>query len=181
MKITVIYSSANSDGLTASAKDRVVAGLKEKGAEILEIWLNQADIRMCQACGNGWGTCRSDGTCVIQDGFADVYAAVQEADGVVFVTAVYWHDMTECLKAFIDRMRRCDRHHNHTLDGKKVMITACAGGSGNGVTRCLEVMEYALDKMNMKTVERLPVTRFSREYMLPALEEAGKRFAEEFE
>ena len=181
MNITVIYSSPNTDGLTASAKDRVVAGLKAKGAEINEIWLNGADIRMCQACGNGWGTCRSEGTCVIQDGFADVYKAVREADGVVFVTAVYWHDMTEVLKAFMDRMRRCDRHHNHTLDGKKVMLTACAGGSGNGAVRCLEVMEYVLDKMNMKCVERLPVTRFSREYMLPALEEAGKRFAQEFE
>ena len=36
----------------------------------------------------------------MDDDFQGLYEKMQAADGVVFVTAVYWHDVTECMKAF---------------------------------------------------------------------------------
>ena len=50
----------------------------------------------CRACGDGWGTCRSEGKCVLKDDFSDVYSQLKESDGIVFVSAVYWSEMTEC-------------------------------------------------------------------------------------
>ena len=45
-KVAVIWSSPNTDGLTASAKDQFLNGLKEAGADIEEIHLNRANIVM---------------------------------------------------------------------------------------------------------------------------------------
>ncbi len=39
-KVTVIWSSPNEDGLTASAKNKFIKGLAGAGAEIQEIHLN---------------------------------------------------------------------------------------------------------------------------------------------
>ena len=43
-KVTVLWSSPNRDGLTASAKDQFVLGLAEAGAEVREIHLNLKEI-----------------------------------------------------------------------------------------------------------------------------------------
>ncbi len=39
-KVSVIWSSPNKDGLTASAKEQFLKGLKEAGADIEEVHLN---------------------------------------------------------------------------------------------------------------------------------------------
>ena len=82
--------------------------------QVEEIHLNAKKLEHCRACGNGWGTCNKKGTCVIQDDFAGIYKTISEADGIVWISAVYWSEMTECFKAFFDRLRRCDAAHNHT-------------------------------------------------------------------
>ena len=180
-KIAVVWSSPNTDGLTASAKDRFVKGAAEAGAQIEEIHLNRKKLEHCRACGNGWGTCRNEGTCVIGDDFAEIYETLKEADGIVWVTAVYWSDTTECFKALFDRVRRCDAFCNRSLANKSSVIVACAGGSGNGTLECMMQIERGLKHMGVNVRDRIPVERYNRQYMLPALEEAGKTFAAELE
>ncbi len=122
MKVLVLWSSPNKDGLTASAKERMIAGLIAGGAEVEEIHVNKQKIEHCRACGNGWGTCLSKGECVIKDDLADIYKKMVEADGIVFVSAVYWSSMTECFKALIDRIRRMEPFKNHFLNEKRCML-----------------------------------------------------------
>lgn len=181
MKVLVLWSSPNKDGLTASAKDRMIAGLVSEGAEVEEIQLNKMQIEHCRACGNGWGSCSSMGECIIKDDLADIYKKMVEADGIVFVTAVYWWSMTECFKAFIDRIRRMEPFKNHFLKDKRCMLVACAGGTGRGVLECLMDLERALTHMGMRAYDRIPVIRFNKDYMLPALEGAGKQYAKALE
>jgi len=178
MKIEVIWSSPNTDGLTAAAAEQVCEGIREAGGEAVSVQLNRCEVAHCRACGNGWGRCSSEGCCVIEDDFAALYDALQVADAVVWVTAVYWHEMTEAMKAMMDRLRRCETAHNHALKGKKCLMVACAGGSGRGAISCLYQMEEAMNHMGMVPVDRLPVTRANRAYMLPALKAAGRAFAE---
>ena len=40
MSIAVVWSSANTDGLTASAKDAFIEGIRENGTDVEEIYLN---------------------------------------------------------------------------------------------------------------------------------------------
>ena len=180
-KVVVLWSSPNQDGLTASAKNQVVCGLARAGAEVREIHLNQKKLEHCRACGNGWGTCNKTGSCVIRDDFAEICRALKEADGIVWISAVYWSDMTECFKAFFDRLRRCDATHNHSLAEKRCLLIACAGGTGRGTLECLTQLERGLTHMGMRAYDRIPVVRYNKGYILPALVEAGKTYAERLE
>ena len=180
-KVAIVWSSPNVDGLTASAKDRIMNGLTEAGSEVTEIHLNKQKLEHCRACGNGWGTCNKAGSCVIQDDFAGIYQILAEADGIVWISAVYWSDMTEAFKAFFDRLRRCDATHNHYLAEKRCVLIACAGGTGRGTLECLTQLERGLTHMGMRAYDRIPVVRYNRDYILPALYEAGKTYAERLE
>ncbi len=181
-KVAVVWSSPNTDGMTAAAKDRFIAGLTEAGTvEVEEIHLNRKKIGQCMACGDGWGACRSKGVCVIQADFAEIYRTLKEADGIVWVSAVYWWEMTECFKAFFDRLRRCDGFTNRFLAEKRCVLIACAGGTGRGVIDCLQQFDRGLTHMGMRVYDRIPVERYNRDYMLPALVEAGKTYAARLE
>lgn len=181
MKITVIWSSPNKDGLTNTAARQFMKGLNNAGAEISEVWLNRTKMEHCRACGNGWGNCRKLGECILNDDFMDIYRKACESDGIVFVSAVYWSDMTECMKAFIDRLRRCEATKNHFLDGKRCILIACAGGTGRGTLECLHQMEQALTHMGMRAYDRIPVIRYNAEYVLPSLEKAGEVYCDKLE
>lgn len=178
MKVTVVWSSPNGDGLTNSAATNVMNGLKKAGSEVNEIWLNKKKINHCIACGNGWGNCKAEGECVLKDDFMDIYRDLKDSDGIVFVSAVYWSEMTECMKAFIDRLRRCDAIKNHFLSEKRCLLVACAGGTGRGTLECLHQMEMALTHMNMRAYDRIPVIRYNSDYILPALEKAGEVYVD---
>ena len=180
-KIAVIWSSPNKEGLTATAKDQLIRGLAQAGAEVQETHLNEKKIEHCRACGNGWGSCNKAGVCMIRDDFAEIYQTLQDADGIVWISAVYWSDMTECFKAFFDRLRRCDATHNHFLAEERCVLMACAGGTGRGALECLVQMERGLTHMGMRVYDRIPIVRYNRDYMLPALAEAGKTYAARLE
>ena len=174
MRIAVVWSSPNLDGLTATVKNEIISGLHKANAEIDEIHMNRLNMEHCQSCGNGWGTCRNKGHCWKKDDFQNTYQKLIDTDGIIFVSAVYWHDITECMKAFFDRLRRCETAHNHFLAGKKCLLAACAGGTGLGVIECLHNMEETLKHMDMRAYDRIPIIRYNKEYMLPALEKAGE-------
>ena len=176
MHTLIVWASPNEDGLTASAKNKVIEGIHASGGEVKEVHLNKYKIDACLACEDGWGQCRSQGSCIIEDDFAEIYKSFVSAEKIVLITPVYWHDLAENLKCLLDRMRRSETKHNHFLRGKKCLIIACAGGSGLGAINCLCNLENILSHMDMEIVERLPVIQFNREYMLPALIEAGKAF-----
>lgn len=180
-KVVVIWSSPNIDGLTAAAKNQYIKGLENAGADIEEIHLNRNRIEHCRACGNGWGTCNKNGTCVISDDFADIYQSLSNADGIVWISAVYWSDMTECFKAFFDRLRRCDATKNHALANKRCILMACAGGTGRGTLECLQQLERGLTHMGMRVYDRIPVVRYNKDYILPMLENAGGIYAKTLE
>ena len=177
MKVAVIWSSPNLNGLTATAKNQFIAGLRRAGAEIEEIHLNKLHVEHCQACGDGWGSCRKTGVCWKKDDFSSIYQKLISADGIAVISAVYWHDLTECMKAFFDRLRRCETAHNHFLAGKRCILIACAGGTGLGAVECLHNMEETLKHMGMRGYDRIPVIRYNKDYMLPALEKAGEIYA----
>lgn len=178
MKIVIVWSSPNTDGLTATAKQQIIKGISYTENEIKEIHLNRLHLEHCRACGNGFGLCQKSGACVLKDDFQDVYNELQNADGIIWISAVYWHDITECMKAFFDRLRRCETAHNRLLHGKRCLLVACAGGTGLGAIECLYHMEQTLSHMGMRAYDRLPIIRYNKEYMLDALVKAGKTYAD---
>ena len=180
-KVAVVWSSPNVDGLTAAAKDQFIKGLTAAGAQVEEIHLNKKKLEHCKACGNGWGTCNKKGSCLLNDDFEEIYKTLAEADGIAWISAVYWSEMTECFKAFFDRLRRCDATCNHYLAEKRCVLAACAGGTGRGSIECLNQFERGLTQMGMRVYDRISVVRYNKEYILPALETAGKVYVDRLE
>lgn len=179
MSIPVIWASPNLDGLTAACKEAALQGIREAGREGESIQLNALSIERCRVCGSGYGDCREKGTCIIQDDLAAVYQKLVDAEAAVFVTPVYWHDLSEPLKALMDRIRRLETVHNHFLKEKPCIFVAAAGGSGRGTSYCMLNMEETLGHIGMFARDRLPVTRFSRGYMLDAIRASAKHLCEE--
>ncbi len=176
MKLLAIQSSPNLDGLTAETAKQVLKGAESAGHDVELINLNEEVIKKCKACDGGWGQCRRDGTCILVDDFQKIMDKIMEADGLVFTTPVYWWDISESAKTFLDRMRRVETHHGFKrYEGKPYLGISCAGGSGNGSARALYLLEEYLKRIGFKLYDLVTITQANRDHKLPMLEEAGKR------
>jgi len=178
MKCIAIQSSPNVDGLTASSAQAVLEGFKAEGGDVELIHLNQLDIRTCLACEKGWGRCRN-GDCIQEDDLDLIRGKIAEADVLVFATPVYFHDLSESAKRFLDRLRRTEAFSGRdTCVGTRAIGVAAAGGSGNGAARALHNLEDYLKRLGLEIVDLVTLTRFSKDHKLPMLEQAGRRLAQ---
>ena len=174
MNCVAIQSSLNCNGLTASLAQAILKGVEIEGGATELIHLNQLDIKPCIACDNGWGICREKNICVLEDNFEALRTKMSEADAVVFATPVYWHDLSESAKRFLDRLRRCESFDFNTFQGKKIIGITSAGGSGRGAVRALYILEDYLRRFGFEIFDLISVTRFSKEHKLDMLVEAGR-------
>lgn len=180
MKMMIITSSPNQNGLTAACGEQARLGCIDSGNEAIVVRLNDLNIGICHACNNGWGTCLDKHICQIPDDFQQLHATMKEMNGFVFVTPVYWWDMSESAKAFIDRLRRCEARKDaeQFITGKPVINIAAAGGTGNGVISCLSTMEKFVDHVKGVKYDLIGVTKRNRDYKLKAIYEAAKQMGD---
>lgn len=179
MKIMILTSSPNDDGLTAACGAEAILGV-EKGEVFASIInLNSLNISSCHACGKGWGTCLDKHTCQVEDDFQKIHTQMSEADGYIIITPVYWHDMSESLKVFIDRIRRCEASNGekNILAGKPFICIAAPGGTGNGCISCLASFERFVDHIKGIKYDFIGVTRRNKDYKLNTIREAAKSLA----
>jgi len=176
MKILVMQASPNEDGLTATMAKEAMAGVVAAGADAELINLRSQKLGACLACEDGWGKCRRESLCIIEDDLELVRGKMAEADGVVLSTPVYFGDVAEVVKNFFDRLRRCERAGpaEPRVEGRWVLEIAAAGGGGGGGPTCLVAMERYFAHLGMPIFDQLIVTRRSRKYMLVAARQAGE-------
>lgn len=176
MGALMLSGSPNGDGLTAACVDAAVRGLEAAGVPCEEIRLTDSNIGICRQCDNGWGTCLSEHRCRTEDGFEAVHERVLASEALVFVTPVYWGDLSESMKAFVDRLRRCEalRKPASSLSGVPVLGVAAAGGGGGGTVSCIEQIERFVSHIGLKRFDLIGVTRWSREHSLAAIELAAR-------
>ena len=68
MNAMLICGSRNPDGQTAQTADAVLRGLVKAGCSVEKVFLPTLKIEHCRQCeDNGWGLCRKEGRCVIDD------------------------------------------------------------------------------------------------------------------
>lgn len=183
MKILIFSSSPNDDGLTAACASAAAEGVKIAGGELEAVNLNDLKIGMCQACDNGWGTCREEHTCQTQDDFQELHARTIGADAYILVSPVYWGEMSKSAKAFTDRLRRCEatRNDESGLFRKPVIGVAAAGGSGGGMITCLASMERWIEHVRARKFDLIPVNRWSRVYKLVTIRAAAQAMLKEMQ
>ncbi len=175
MNVIAIQSSPNLDGLTCSLVQAFLKGVEAEGGETELVNLNKLDIKSCIACDRGWGKCRSEGMCILEDDFESLRRKIVRADALVFATPVYWHDLSESAKRFLDRLRRCESMSGFkTFKGKKAIGIASAGGSGKGAARALYNLEDYLRRLEFDIFDLVTVTQTSKDHKLEMLEKAGR-------
>ena len=175
MRCIAIHTSPNLNGLTATLATAVLSGVKAKGGEIELIPLNELHIEPCIACGTGWGKCRDEGICILDDDFEGLRKRLVEADAVCFATPVYWHDLSESAKIFLDRLRRCEVFSGmQSFAGKKVLGITSAGGSGRGAVRALYLLEDYLRRLGFEIFDLVSVTQVSKNHKMEMLEKVGE-------
>lgn len=174
--IMIFTGSPNKAGLTAACGEQARMGVEAAGGRGVVVSLNELNIGRCLACNDGWGTCRNEHKCQVEDGFQKIHTEAVGMKGFVFITPVYWWDMSESMKAFTDRLRRCEamKKDNYILNGVPVLCVAAAGGSGNGFISCLANMEKFVDHLKGTKHDLIGVTRRNKDYKLKTIYEAAR-------
>jgi len=179
MRIMILTSSPNKEGLTETCAKAAKTGVEKGKSEAVMVRLNDLKISVCKACGNGWGTCRTEYVCSgTNDDFQKIQKTINEVDGYIVITPVYFGEMSESLKVFFDRLRRCETIFSEgksRLSDKPYLAVAAAGGSGNGTVSCLASMEKTLNTMKAKRFDLLGITKMNKDYMLKAIEAAAEK------
>lgn len=180
MKAMVICGSRNPNGQTARAASAVQKGLEKAGASAEQVFLPTFRIERCRQCDdNGWGLCRKEGRCVIDDDLSGLVEKIRQADTVVFATPVYYSDLSESLRAFADRLRRtCTHEAGRASIKRKPMLGVCvAGGGGGGAPACCVSLEKVMATCGSDVVDMIPVRRQNLPGKLRTLELAGQGLA----
>jgi len=158
----------------------VAEGAAAQGADVETVFVPELVIERCRQCDmEGWGLCRSQQRCVIEDDFAALLERVRQADAVAFTTPVYYSDLSESLRAFLDRLRRVATFGGKTdrIEGKPVIGVCVAGGGGGGAPRCARNMEYILTTCGFDVVDVIPARRQNLQAKLDVLRTTGKWLA----
>ncbi len=177
MQILAILGSRNPEGQTARATDALLNAAVGDGATVAKVFLPTVNMERCRQCDErGWGKCRSEGRCVIEDDFPAVTGKARNADVVVFATPVYFSDLSESLRAYLDRLRRITRHENgkKDIEGKPAIGIAVAGGGGGGAPECIQGMERILQTCGMDVLDMVPVRRQNLDLKCQVLETTGR-------
>jgi multimeric flavodoxin WrbA len=155
-------------------------GAAHAGCDTESVFLPELRLERCRQCeDDGWGLCRSGQRCVIEDDFASVVEKARQADVVVFATPVYFSDLSESLRAFLDRLRRICIHGGKAdrIQAKPVVGVCVAGGGGGGSVKCAASLESVLLTCGFDVVDMVPVRRQNLAAKLEMLSAVGKWLA----
>ena len=180
MKVLTILGSRNPSGQTARAAEALLSGLAPETDCEDRVFLPVMKMERCRQCeDNGWGTCRSEGTCVIDDDFSALVEKVKAADAVVFANPVYFSDLSESLRAFLDRLRRTCMNDigKKGLEDKPAIGICVAGGGGGGAPECAASLDKILRRCGFEVVDMLPIRRQNLDAKLEALRLSGRNLS----
>ena len=100
MKVLLINGSPNKDGCTYTALCEVASALNNEGIDTQILQLGEHAINDCMAC----GFCDENERCVIDDVVNEVAENIEQYDGFVFGSPVYYAGPASRLTAFLDRL-----------------------------------------------------------------------------
>ncbi len=142
MKVLLVNGSPNKEGCTYTALREVADTLEKEGLETEILWIGREAVSGCRDCGG----CRKLGRCIVDDGVARLSERLEEFDGFVFGSPVYYASANGQLCSFMDRLF-------HSSAGKMRMkpaaaVVSCRRGGASA----------AFDRINKYfTIAQMPV------------------------
>lgn len=179
--IQVICGSRDKNGQTAQAVDAVCRGITSAGGKLEVVYLPELTIERCRQCDHdGWGICRDGSGCVIDDDLQPLVDKIKLAEGVVFATPVYFSDLSESLRAFLDRFRRFVHKGGgmEGVTGKPALLLCVAGGGGGGAPQCVVQMEKITRTIGFDILDTVPARKQNLKNKIEGFEQTGRWFCE---
>jgi multimeric flavodoxin WrbA len=186
MRILMISGSRNKEGRTARALAAIGKGITKVGGNTESIFLPELNIERCRQCNpDGSGICNSEHRCIIKDDFDVIVTKLETADVVVFASPVYFLDLSESIRAFLERLRRVRGPAKPLPGGVRITrfgsvpaIGVClAGGGGGGAPNTCVILEKILQECGFDVVDMIPLRRQNLDFKLPILELTGEWLA----
>ena len=125
MKILMLNGSPRAEGNTALALSEMKKIFEEEGAEVEYIQVGNMAVRGCLAC----ASCFKTGKCAIDDAVNEVAKKLEECDGMVVGSPVYYAAASSTLTAFLDRLFYSTRFDKRMKVGASVAVARRGGCS----------------------------------------------------
>lgn len=131
MKAILINGSPHAGGCTYTALAEVARGLRDGGAEAEILHIGSRDIPGCRGC----FACRRLGKCTMDDAVNELARKLQDADGMIIGSPVYFASPNGSLVSLLDRL--------YASHGSALMYKPCGcivSARRGGTTAALEVL-----------------------------------------
>ncbi|MDE6323648.1 MAG: flavodoxin family protein [Paramuribaculum sp.] len=135
MKVIVINGSAHTEGCTARALQEVENQLTSSGIEVERINVAVQPVRGCIGCRK----CAEIKRCVFDDIVNEVAGKLDEADGLLIGSPVYYAGVNGQLRAFLDRLFYSSSSKSKSMKVGAVVVSSRRAGS---TTAYDEIIKY---------------------------------------
>ena len=125
MKVLILNGSPKADGNTAAALQEMETIFAQEGMEVETVRVGHLDIRGCVGC----ATCYKTGKCVFDDLVNELAQKLQEADGLVLGSPVYYASANGTLVALLDRLFYSSKFDKTMKVGASVAVARRGGCS----------------------------------------------------
>ena len=99
-KVLIITTSLRAKSNSDVLAEKLLAGAKDEGHDVEMISLKSKTIKFCIGC----LACQKTQQCVLKDDAVAIAEKVKNADTLVFVTPIYYYEMSGQMKTLLDRM-----------------------------------------------------------------------------
>ncbi len=99
VKIIAIYGSPRRDGNSAALLKQAVAGARQEGADVEEVFLRDYKISPCMEI----YACIKTGDCAIRDDFQAILAKLESSRGIMLASPIFFYSVSAHTKTFMDR------------------------------------------------------------------------------
>ena len=99
-KILVIATSLRPKSNSDTLAMEMIRGAEEAGHKVEFVSLKSKQISFCKGC----LACQKTEKCVIKDDAVEIAEKVKLADTLVFVTPIYYYEMSGQMKTLLDRL-----------------------------------------------------------------------------
>ena len=177
--ILILSGSRNKQGKGAEIMAAIGQGVARADGTSESIFLTELKLERCRQCDqDGWGICRREHWCVIEDDFPALVKKIEASDVVALVNPVYLRDLAESMRCFLERFARIRFVSRLSLERPvldKIAIGICyAGGSGMGSAESCAHLEKLMEICRFDIVDMIPLRRQNLPIKLPMLETIGE-------
>ena len=150
MKVLGIVGSPRKNGNTDILVSEVLRGAKDTGSKVEMVFLNDLEIKPCQAICSDY--CKRTSNCKIKDDMTELYNKLFESEVIILGTPVYWYGPSAQFKAFLDRWYAFS-HPKYILKmrGKKlILITPFEESDTSAANSLVEMIEKSINYLDAK-------------------------------